>query len=156
MLRSLLVVLALARVLAGCGGGDGDDGGGTALTKDEFVAQADAICKEYEEKLNALGTPQSQEELAEFADRSVPIAEEGQSKLEELTPPAGLQDAYDEWLAQGDNAVDIVQRLERAAQEGDEQEIQQIAAEAQTADERSKELATQLGFQDCSRDETAG
>jgi hypothetical protein len=141
--------LAAALALAGCGGDDG--GGGEPLSQEDFVAQADAICEEYEAKLDALGTPQSQEDLAEFAEKSVPIAEEGQGKLAELTPPADLQEAYDEWLAQGDKAVDIVQRLEQAAQDNDQEEIQAIATEAQAADERSEELATQLGFEECSR-----
>jgi hypothetical protein len=142
-----LVVIALAAALAGCGSGDD----GTPLSREEFVAQADAICQEYEAKLNALGTPQSAEDLQEFADESVPIAEEGQGKLEDLTPPAELQDVYDEWLAQGDKAVDIVQRLEAAASENDQQEIQAIAAEAEAADARSRELAEQLGFDECSQ-----
>jgi hypothetical protein len=134
--------------LAGCGGGDG---GGDRLSRDEFVAQADAICKDYEARLDELGAPQTQEELAEFADKSVPIAQEGQEKLAELNPPEDLQDEYDDWLEQGDKAVDIVQRLERAAADGDQQEIQEIAQEAEAADQRSQELAATLGFSECSQ-----
>jgi hypothetical protein len=47
----LAVVVALAAVAAGCGGGDGGDD--EALTKAQFIKQADKICKRISEKNKA-------------------------------------------------------------------------------------------------------
>ena len=38
--------LVMGLVTAGCGGDDDDDGDGEALTKEEFIVQADQICAE--------------------------------------------------------------------------------------------------------------
>jgi hypothetical protein len=146
MSSRVAVILTVASVLAGCGGGD--DGGGR-LSQAELVSQADAICKDYEGKLNALTPPVSAEEVVEFADKSVPIAQEGTAALGELRPPEALQETYDAWLAQGEKAIDIVKRLRAAAQEGDQPELQRIAAEAQSTDAESNRLADELGLKEC-------
>jgi hypothetical protein len=140
-----IALLAATVAMAGCGGGGGDD----RLTREEFVSQADAICEEYEAKLDALGTPQNPDELADFADRALPIAEDGRAELGELRPPEELEDTYDAWLAQGDRAIRIVEDLRDAAEDGDVSEIQRIAREAETADAEANRLAEQLGFEQC-------
>ena len=142
-LARAVAVLVLA-ALAGCGGSGGD-----RLSRAEFISQADAICTEYEEKLNALGTPQNTEELAEFADKALPIAEDGRDELGELRPPEDLQDTYDAWLEQGDRAIQIVEDLREAAEDGDTAEIQRIAREAEAADTEANRLAEQIGFEQC-------
>ena len=144
MRRALVPLVALV-ALAGCGGG----GGGDRLSQAELVSKADAICQEYEAKLNALGQPQNEDQLADFADKAVPIAEDGREDLGELNPPENLEDTYDAWLEQGDKAIDIVERLREAAEDGDQAEIQKIAQEAEQADRESNRLAAELGFKQC-------
>jgi hypothetical protein len=151
MARVALVPLAAALALVGCGGG----GGGDRLSKAEFVSQADAICTEYEAKLNALGTPQNADQLAEFAEKAVPIAREGRDELGELRPPEDLQETYDAWLEQGDRAIEIVEDLRDAAEDGDTAEIQRIAQEAEAADSEANRLAGQLGLEACGASGTA-
>jgi hypothetical protein len=145
MARAAPAFLAAAFALAGCGGG----GGGDRLSQAEFVRQADALCKEYEAKLDALPTPQSPADIAGFADKAIPIAEEGRDKLGDLNPPENQQDTYDAWLEQGDRSIDIVERLRDAAEDGDQAELQQIAQEAETIDNESTRLANELGLEDC-------
>ena len=136
--------LAVAVAVAGCGGGDGE-----RLSKAEFISQADAVCTKYEARLDALGQPTNVAELRSFADKALPIAKDGRKELGQLTPPADLQDTYDAWLDQGDEAIDIVERLREAAADGDEAEIQQIARDAQRADAEANRLAEQIGFEQC-------
>jgi hypothetical protein len=144
--RASVAGLLAVAALAACGGGDG---GGDRLSQAEFVSRADTICQEYEAKLDALGQPQNEEQLAEFADKAVPIAEDGREDLGELTPPEDLEDTYDAWLQQGDKAIDVVKRLRDAAEDGDRAEIQRIAQEAEQADRESNRLAAELGFKQC-------
>jgi hypothetical protein len=112
--RGALLLLAGSIVVSGCGGGGGD-----RLSQAEFVAKADAICQEYEAKLDALGQPQNEDELAEFADKAIPIAKDGREELGELNPPENQQENYDRWLEQGDRAIEIVEDLRGAAEDGD-------------------------------------
>lgn len=142
--RASIALLAAMLAITGCGGGGND-----RLSRPEFVSRADAICAEYEGKLNALGTPQNPEQLADFADKALPIARDGREELGELRPPEDLEETYDAWLEQGDRAIEIVEDLRDAAEDGDVSEIQRIAQEAQTADVKANRLAAQLGFERC-------
>jgi hypothetical protein len=143
MRRALPILPAL--VLAACaGGGDGD-----RLSRADFISRADAVCTEYEAKLDALGTPQNEEQLAAFAERALPIAEDGRGELGELRPPEDLEATYDAWLEQGDRAIEIVEELRDAAEDGDAAEIQRIAQEAEETDREANRLAAELGFEQC-------
>ncbi|MDQ3822073.1 MAG: hypothetical protein M3321_02395 [Actinomycetota bacterium] len=142
-MRGGLVALA-ALVAAGCGGGGGD-----RLSRAEFVAQADAICRKYEARLEALGQPQDVSELRSFADRALPIARDGRDELGELNPPEELEEDYDAWLERGDEAIEMVERLRDASEDGDRAEIQRIAQDAQRIDAESNRLARDLGFEQC-------
>jgi hypothetical protein len=65
-LTALAVLVALAAVVAGCGGSDDSDTSGS-LTKSEFIKQADAICEEGNESINT--------EVDEFAKEKGTTAE---------------------------------------------------------------------------------
>ena len=56
MTRSLLALAFALTLLAGCGGDDegSDAGGGDGATKEQFVAEANRICREGEEKLSGI------------------------------------------------------------------------------------------------------
>jgi hypothetical protein len=140
--RGLVVLSVLA---VGCGGDDG----GERLSKTEFVSRADTICTKYEAKLDALGQPMNAKELRSFADKALPIAKDGREELGELTPPEALEATYDAWLEQGDEAIEIVERLRDAAEDGDQAEIQKIAQDAERADAEANRLASELGFEQC-------
>jgi hypothetical protein len=129
----------------GCGGGDS----GERLSKAEFIRRADAVCSKYEARLDALGQPTNVSELQTFADKALPIAKDGREELGALKPPSDLQDTYDAWLEQGDEAIEIVERLRDAAADNDQAEIQQIAQDAERADAEANRLAEQIGFAQC-------
>lgn len=139
------IVVLLAGAAAGCGGGGGDE----RLSRAELVERADAICSRYEARLDALGRPTNASELRSFADRALPIARDGREELGELNPPEELEATYDAWLEQGDEAIEIVERLREAAAESNEVEIQQLAEDAQRTDAESNRLARELGFEQC-------
>jgi hypothetical protein len=144
--RRLFFACAIALAVPGCGGGDD---GGERLSKAEFVSRADAVCTRYEARLGALGQPTNVTELRAFADKALPIAKDGREELGAIRPPAELEDTYDAWLEQGDEAIEIVERLRDAAADNDQAEIQQIAQDAQRADAEANRLAREIGFQQC-------
>ncbi len=114
MIRYLLALsLAAAAVVAGCGGDD--DGSSNALTKDEFVAQADKICKQGDAKIQqaaakafAQGQQPSKDDQVTFVAKTVVPETQAQiDGIRELTPPEGdadqvtaILDAADQGIAQ--------------------------------------------------------
>lgn len=144
MTRRVAVACVVALAAAGCGGDDGE-----RLSKGEFLRRADAVCSKYEARLDALGQPTNVKQLRAFADKALPIAKEGREELGELRPPAELEDTYDAWLEQGDEAIEIVERLRDAAADNDQAEIQEIAQDAERADAEANRLAEEIGLERC-------
>ena len=83
-----VLVVALA---AGCGGGGGDK-----LSHGEFVDKANAICADYNQRVDALGTPNTFEDVVSFAQDARAIAQEDVGKFKDLNPP---DEDRDNWTA---------------------------------------------------------
>lgn len=132
-LTGLAAVAALA--LGGCGGGDdttstattGDTETSTAsalaLTKEQFIAQADAICAAGDKSLNAalqaLGNGQpSQADLQQFAQVAVPALQEEVDAISALPPPSGDSEQITAMLNAVQNGIDKI-KSDPAAIEAD-------------------------------------
>lgn len=144
----IAIVLAAALALAGCGGG----GGKTALSKAEFVSQANALCKAYRAKIDKLGTPSGVDDLITLAGKAIPISEEGVAGLRALQPPAELQADVDAWLATGDVNVAKLKELLAAAKKKDLTAISKISDEGQANSDQAKQLASKLGLTECANE----
>lgn len=138
-------LLASAIGVAACGGDE-------ALSKDEFVKQANAACTKYDEKEKEIGEPGSVEEIPEYADKLGNEFDTLKSELDELEPPEELADDYDKLLATADDARSTLDDFKKAAEENDEAKIQQIGEEAERKDKESDALATKLGLTACAND----
>ena len=130
---------------AACGGGNGGD----QLTADEFREQADAICAEYEGRLDELGTPQSLDEVQQYVDDAVPILEEGTAELGDLQPPDELEEDWNRAMEINREQLETVQALQQAVEDGDQAEIAELLQQADEARQESDELATQLALEEC-------
>ncbi|HEY3070265.1 MAG TPA: hypothetical protein VGJ34_08110 [Gaiellaceae bacterium] len=146
-LAILLAVSGLA--LAACGGGGGGGARGESLTPAEFRQQADAICAEFEGKLNDLGSPSSVDELAEFVDKAVPIIEEGNDRLQALEPPDELADDWNKAMALQDKNLDLTHDLQDAIHASDDAKMQELVAKLDASDAESTRLARKIGLENC-------
>jgi hypothetical protein len=144
--RRLFLLVPLAALAASCGGG------GDRLSHEELRTKVNAICGEVNREIAALGNPQSLEEVAVFASKATKLARDGVADLRALEPPEDAEESYDRFLVEGDKAVELSGRLERAARKEDAAELQRILREAQASDERSDRLAAGLGFDECAED----
>ena len=117
MRHFLVAVLLLGLVslaVSACGGDDDDDGGGGGLSKEEYIAQADALCGEANKRETDAGAPG-------------PVAEIEQSVLEDI-------------VANLDRTLADFRKLE--APDGDEDEVAKIVSDLESLHSaREAELA---------------
>jgi hypothetical protein len=131
--------------LAACGGGDDGD----QLTADEFRQQADAICGEFEGRLDELGTPESLDDLQGYVDDAVPILEEGTNRLDELPPPDELEEDWNRAMEVNREQLDNVRELQDAVADGDQARVAELLQQSDEAREESNQLAADLGLTEC-------
>lgn len=106
---SLLAMLALALVAAGCGSSS-DSSGGDALTKSAFIKQADAICTKGNKSIDAagakLGQNPSKSQIEQFTNATlVPSLQSQLDEIRNLTPPSGDEDTVTAFLDSADEAT---------------------------------------------------
>jgi hypothetical protein len=119
-LAALAVLVALATVVAGCGGGD-DSGTSGSLTKAEFIKKADAICEEGNDSINTevdefaeeKGTTSekmTKEQQEEFVEQVV--AEDIRSQAEEigdLGAPSGDEEQIEAMVEAVEDGADEIE-----------------------------------------------
>jgi len=115
MRRIALCLFALVVLAAGAGCGESDSG--PALSSEEFVKRANAICKDGDTKLaeegkELLADPNtSADKLTEFyLKHAVPNARTKLKEIGELNPPAKDRDEVKKMLAAGKRATDTVEK----------------------------------------------
>lgn len=119
LLSSLLVLLALGAVACGDSNDAADTTTTTASTttttdpglpKDEFVRQANAICKETNDKLEALPEPKTGAAYPPAIRQIIALAKEGQAKLRALRAPAADRANIEaQFLALNDQQVQLLE-----------------------------------------------
>jgi hypothetical protein len=147
---ALLATLATL-VLAACGGGGG---GSESLSADEFRQQADALCKEFEQKLDDLGTPSSADELGSFVDNAIPIIEDGNDALAELEPPEELAADWDRALELQKQNLEVARDLQDAIHDNDLTKVQELVTKLDETDAESTALARKIGLEECGQQNT--
>jgi hypothetical protein len=146
--RFVLAIAVFGALAAGCGGG----GGGDRLSKQEFQQQASAICKRYEAKIAALGSPASPGDIPQFVEKGIPVIQQGIAELRALRPPADLEDDYNRMLDETEKAIPAARKLADAAEKRDAAAVQEAIKEGNAADEASDRIATKLGLTECAAD----
>ena len=87
-----------------------------------------------------------------YADKAIPIFEDGLDDLHALEPPETIEESVDAWLATGDAALERVRKVRDAAKDGDEAEVGRLTREAAAAERGSDALARQVGATTCAED----
>ena len=127
----------------GCGGDDDDEGSdvsdasettdsGEPLDEDEYEeALCDALVEADEDLSDAPGDLDGDPDAVEADDVSerVEISADFHAQIDGLTPPEDLQDVHDEIVEFASGDVSLYEDLEAAAQDGDEDEIEEAQEE---------------------------
>jgi hypothetical protein len=153
-----------AMVLAGCGGGSdttsagasGASGAsGTALSQDEFVSQANAACKESNDKVAALKAPSATASIQDqipTLEQDIAIANDTYTQLNAITPPTNLQAKYTAYLNAGKGQIAFANQLLDAAKANDTSKLQQIAPKLNAGKAQADAQAKALGLTECAKD----
>jgi hypothetical protein len=115
--RAAIAVAVAATAAAGCGGGDsgGDttSAGGAALTKEEWITKADAICAPGQQKVSQAvndlysGPTPSQADLDHYAKDVLAATVQGDiDKIRQLPVPQGNEEQVDRILQAAQDGVD--------------------------------------------------
>jgi hypothetical protein len=140
-LAGVLVLLATA-----CGGGGGSS---ARLSKEDFQSQANTICAKYQKQLDALGTPESLDEIPDLVDQALVILNKEVDEISELNPPEELQADFDKMIAASDRTKAAADDLSAAAKEGDQAAVQKALEKGNAASSEADQLAGTLGLDSC-------
>jgi hypothetical protein len=155
-------IATFALAIAGCGGGDdtssttagasGASGAsGTALTQDEFVSQANAICADANSQVEALAAPTNDVQgLGDYAATIVKISAPLIDQMAAIVPPADLQAQFDDYVQSIRDSSDTAQKLADAAKAGDTAQVNSLVAQLQK--DNNDDEAKALGLTECAKD----
>jgi hypothetical protein len=136
-------------LVAGCGGGSGS--GEPRLSRADFAAKADSICRTYNRQSQAIERPTSLAELATAVDKLVPLLDQSIKKLQELQPPKEEQADVDQWIAGVQRLEDDLRSVQDKAAKKDEQGVQAAIQAGDEHNKRSNTIASKLGMTVCSK-----
>ncbi|MBV8219394.1 MAG: hypothetical protein JO325_13085 [Solirubrobacterales bacterium] len=137
-------LLALAAIVAGCGG--------SGYTKSDFVARADGICTNTLRQTRTLAPPVSASgaALSAYLGKLVPLVESEANQLRALMRPADSasdRDTLTAYFAALGQVVGAYRRLEAAAARGDDQTMTDVEATLNANPVAS--LAARYGLKTC-------
>lgn len=153
-----------ALIVAGCGGGGSTTSAGATgasgaagsepLSKDEFISQANAICADTNQKVQAL---QALPQNAQLSD-AVPVltqvlglAKDSEAKLDALTPPAELQQERDKLVANAAKEQALAEKLITAAKANDASQFQSLTQQLDALDNQDNAIAKSIGLTECAK-----
>ena len=137
---ALLIPLVVA--LTACGGD-------SALSRTDFVAQADAVCRDFEQEADALAPPAGKADIARYVDQALPIFDSGLQRLRALKVASTIDQAVDEWLRSMTASRDLLEDLGAAAAAKDDARFLDLDAQHYGLDDHADRLGRNLGLTDC-------
>jgi hypothetical protein len=142
--RILFVALAAVLMLVGCGGDDD-------VTRADWARDADAICAEYDRRLDSLGTADELPELARLLGRAIALLGEEREDLARLDVPEGDEERIDQMFTELNEAAAAAREARAAASRGDEQAVSVAIGESDGAAAQAQHIARDLGARTCAQ-----
>jgi len=142
MLKHLCAPLALlALAAAGCG----DSG----PSKQEFIADLNAVCKKTNEKLQEVDNPQSRKQVPRFVREARPIVNESIRDVEKLELPDEDRKKFEDFISESKESLAAFDELKQAAEQNNGPELQRIVEKLAVKAEKRDVQAKKLGLSEC-------
>lgn len=141
----ILVVALIGGVLAALGGLFSSGG----VSKEEFIPQADAICRDTGEQTATLEPPTDLPSIGEFFSAVTPLLEEETSAIKALESPEEDKETLDAWIATHEELAGLFSSAADAGNSGDQQGFDSAFTEVNTVQAESGRLAAEYGFRVC-------
>ena len=138
-MRAAVAVLVLA-VLAGCGGGG---------SRESFVEDAADICRRSNERVQALGTPESFTDTLLYARQAEDAVRDQLEELRDLDPPAELEDDFEAYLGTVEDRRRELELLAGAADRNTMSDIPGIGSQLNLLTTRARTQARRAGLIHC-------
>ena len=152
MKRLVLLCTLLCLVLLACDGGGSEptDGVSSGVADAEFIEKVDEICTEGRAELEDVEPPKTLDEAGPFLRKILPVIRDQQSELQELgDPPPENREIYFEWFEARDGIVETTALMIEAAEEGDKEAFDRLAATQSDLDAIADKAARAYGLKVC-------
>lgn len=133
-------------VLSACSG---------AMSREEYIEEADRLCAEADAKTRDLEPPKSPAELEEFAAEAQDITGQLLDDLRDLEPPEEGRETIEQMLSKIEEAMGYLPDIQQAAAAGNTRELSGIAQNLQSAASEANRLAQEYGFERCGQSQPA-
>lgn len=137
-MRAALAILIL--LLAGCGGGS---------SRANFVESATKVCADVNQRVKALGTPDSFTATQLYARRAGDAVGDGIDDLEALTPPEELEDEFSRYLGTLAQRRAVLARMVEAADANSMKRVQRVGSDLDVVNAKARIDARRSGIADC-------
>ena len=154
MTRRLLFLAFALPILAGCGGGDGS-------STEDFVTDANRICREGEAKIqevtreqqDAAGKPESLEQqrqaVAAVLESTAEAYAPYMDRLRALDPPSDLAEGWTSFLDDVERAFDLIPDLADATRAGNQKRLAELSEEFTRIARETRPFAEDNRLDDC-------
>jgi hypothetical protein len=126
-----------------------DDGGEEELTRAEYIARVEAVCRDYNRRLAripapvAVGNPQA---VAQSIDRALPLVEERAARAKAIAPPPELAARVQQVFVLSDTAISELRSARAAADAGSLKRSARALGRFLAAAEEARRVAAAIGL----------
>ena len=142
-----LAAVALACVIAACGGDDGDE------PTPDFPLRADEACKQMATDLADVraeaGPPASAGDAVRLIELQLPVRQEGLAQLQALRPPAELVAPWSEYVTLQEEKNVALEEALQAAQATSQKAFTEAQAKFERLSDKARTAAEEAGLDDC-------
>lgn len=143
-MKRVLVCFAMAALVAACGGGSG-------LTKAEYVRRANTVCRDAAEAVKALELPDRADvtKMPKAAANIVEAQRDALDRLRAIKPPKEARPEVTKWIALVDQTIDQAEVSAKSQQDGDIQRAVTANVNGTALDRRADQIARSIRLRMC-------
>ena len=139
MARVTAAAFAVLALATGCGASGDDD----------YAERALAVCEDANGRIRGLGAPESYTETQLYARQAKDAVADEIDDLNDLSPPADVEDAFDLYLVTLEERQRLLGRMAEAADANSMTDVQTVGSEIDALGQTAREQATAAGIAEC-------